>query len=726
MGVPAVTNTNNRRDDAEDTTNWAKEGGAAAPSQETDFVYQGTYSVSSKIGTNAGGHRYDDPSPTDMTVSGDEVIIFKAIWTNYGALVASPSAEHRVGSDTSNYYRYYIADGGQRGDLDYPVKGGWIFTPIDPNVIEWVDVIVGTPSLTAIDYFATWGDFTGLAKSENVATDALDISPGLFQVDGTGTIQSGRARWERYENHDVQTTANRFGHIVLQEGVYNCYGKFVIGRTATGTVTATEWYDANQTVVFLGGRVDVGWNGIEIDLGNASTVVEFVNCSHKGQGRRPEKALFHTTQDVSTGDDDIHLDQQGQGGGDWIISGQPSTDIIAWGVYYSKTNGGTQDIGLSTSTIYYAAAGQNVDYIALTTVRANAYTQTGLANLTAGGNEEHQLELGPCNLPVLEATGTSGSFTADLCTFQQFNTMTLTSACTFTGSIFINCWLITTNGAAFDSCTFQNDYLIRAETQMIASDPEAITNCTFDAGALGGHAIQCNTTGTYDFAGNIFNGYGPAAQSFNTFDDVEDAGTPDYVTITGHPYTTGDCIDYSNGGGTDNINLINGRLYYLRSLTVDTVAFYPTKYDAVNNTNAISLITASSPGETHYLYSTNAAFVNASGGTITLNVSGGSGLTIRNGVGSTTVVNNTVQITLTGLVNPTEVRVYNHATGAALAGQEDVTTGTYQFSLEAGTVVDIRIYAVQYLPADILVYTIPGSPTSIPIQQVFDRNYNNP
>jgi hypothetical protein len=40
--------------------------------------------------------------------------------------------------------------------------------------------------------------------------------------------------------------------------------------------------------------------------------------------------------------------------------------------------------------------------------------------------------------------------------------------------------------------------------------------------------------------------------------------------------------------------------------------------------------------------------------------------------------------------------------------------------------VDIRIFAVAYEPADILVFTIPTSATSIPIQQRFDRTYLNP
>lgn len=125
--------------------------------------------------------------------------------------------------------------------------------------------------------------------------------------------------------------------------------------------------------------------------------------------------------------------------------------------------------------------------------------------------------------------------------------------------------------------------------------------------------------------------------------------------------------------------------------------------------------------------SNDAAIYNNSGGSVTLNISGGGNTpTYRNGAGASTTINNNVSVTLTGLVNNTEVRVYAVNTTTELAGQEDVITGSFAFTLQAGTVVDIRIFNVQYETADILNYTVPSSDASIPIQQRFDRNYLNP
>lgn len=125
----------------------------------------------------------------------------------------------------------------------------------------------------------------------------------------------------------------------------------------------------------------------------------------------------------------------------------------------------------------------------------------------------------------------------------------------------------------------------------------------------------------------------------------------------------------------------------------------------------------------------DAAIYNNSGGLVTLNISGGGSTpTYRNGAGASTTINNNVSVTLTGLVSspPTEVRVYTVNTTTELDGQEDVTTGSFTFTLQAGTQVDIRIFNVQYETADILNYTVPSSDASIPIQQRFDRNYYNP
>ena len=125
--------------------------------------------------------------------------------------------------------------------------------------------------------------------------------------------------------------------------------------------------------------------------------------------------------------------------------------------------------------------------------------------------------------------------------------------------------------------------------------------------------------------------------------------------------------------------------------------------------------------------STDAMFYNNSGGLITLNVSGGGQApSVRNGAGATTVVNATVSVTLTGLVNGTEVTVYLAGTNTLVDEVENVVGNQFVFSETAAVDVDVFIHHVEYYRADILGYTVPGAAASVPVQQVFDPNYQNP
>lgn len=128
----------------------------------------------------------------------------------------------------------------------------------------------------------------------------------------------------------------------------------------------------------------------------------------------------------------------------------------------------------------------------------------------------------------------------------------------------------------------------------------------------------------------------------------------------------------------------------------------------------------------------DAAIYNNTNGAVTINVTtAGDTPTYRNGTGASTTVNNNINVTLTGLKDNTEVRVYANDTTTELAGTENATDGTagnrsFSFALTAGTVVDIRIFAIGYVPADLLNYTVPNADASVPIQQVADRWYVNP
>lgn len=130
--------------------------------------------------------------------------------------------------------------------------------------------------------------------------------------------------------------------------------------------------------------------------------------------------------------------------------------------------------------------------------------------------------------------------------------------------------------------------------------------------------------------------------------------------------------------------------------------------------------------------SLNAAIYNNSGGSVTINVvSGGDAPTVRNGTGASTTVNNNVSVTLSGLKENTEIRVYAAGTTTELAGIEDAIDGTidnrsFSFALAAATDIDIVIVSIGWQYQRIEDFTIPANDATIPISQVLDRNYLNP
>ena len=124
----------------------------------------------------------------------------------------------------------------------------------------------------------------------------------------------------------------------------------------------------------------------------------------------------------------------------------------------------------------------------------------------------------------------------------------------------------------------------------------------------------------------------------------------------------------------------------------------------------------------------DAAVYNNTGGALTLRISGGDTPSVRNAASSTTTVIVSNELEFTGLVDPTEVRVYDAGTTTEISGNENVTNGTVAFQVDPNTYpdVDVRIFAKSYIPQFLEGIDMTVGDLSIPIVQIFDRVYNNP
>ena len=80
-------------------------------------------------------------------------------------------------------------------------------------------------------------------------------------------------------------------------------------------------------------------------------------------------------------------------------------------------------------------------------------------------------------------------------------------------------------------------------------------------------------------------------------------------------------------------------------------------------------------------------------------------------------------LSLTGIEAGTEVRIYSAGTTTELAGQEVVNSGTFSASIEVNS-VDVRLLSLNF--QNLVIRSVnTTADTSIPVQQILDRQYAN-
>jgi hypothetical protein len=160
------------------------------------------------------------------------------------------------------------------------------------------------------------------------------------------------------------------------------------------------------------------------------------------------------------------------------------------------------------------------------------------------------------------------------------------------------------------------------------------------------------------------------------------------------------------------------------TFTKGTASTHAIEFDATNSPTTMTLVNLTYTGYNASNGQTDSAlYFKRTTGTVTVNYTGSA--PSYKTAGATISLVSSINVTLTGLVNGTEVRVYKTSDGSVVDGTESVTGNEFAFSGASGLGVYIRIFHVDYQPADIIGYTIPASDTEVPVQQVRDRWYSN-
>jgi hypothetical protein len=86
-----------------------------------------------------------------------------------------------------------------------------------------------------------------------------------------------------------------------------------------------------------------------------------------------------------------------------------------------------------------------------------------------------------------------------------------------------------------------------------------------------------------------------------------------------------------------------------------------------------------------------------------------------------------VPLSITNLKNPSEVRIFDYNTTNEIAGQEEITSGSFSTLIDVASypVVDIAILSLGYQNTRLLSQSL-GTGLTLQAAQVIDRQYNNP
>lgn len=680
MAVVTLSHNITRQEDFEGTPagTVGSTGGGPAAGASVGMAYEGasaaaSQALSRRIASASSDHGFDyahdDIGTVNMYNSGFHVWLAKT-YTSITAL--NPAGmEIAIGDADGSMYRLQAGDDGTMGDdadFEYPPSGGYVVSPWEPRVNAWhTEGRETAPNISiadTVEVIYNVAATTGAGVS--AAMDSIDYTTdGLFLVGGD-TAPAGRFQdFVVADQGRGLSGAGRAGIWRSSPAGLLTYLTNVIGRTDTGTVTLTVFTDSGFTIVFPGGYLSEGRNGIEFDLGNASTVITLTDGTIKGSdkrfgGRSKIKRYFDTELDVNATTDRITILGHGFRTGDAVI--------------YSP-EGGTEDIGPDATTgeaefntagtigtgAYWYVIKFNDDEFQLAATVQNAFasspTAVALTASTAGNGENHSLTRAPDTRPNVLFTGSSGSAALTRVSLTLTRIITLRSSVTLTRCVISQGRQLILNDATLNTC------IIAAPTTSIgeaylqaihANDLDLIDGTSFTSGGLG-HAIEITTDGTVaqDTAALLNVGFSDyfatdedntGGWSFNALNDVT-GGTIDTITITGHSFVSGDPVYYSDEGGTAITELTDQALYYIEKVDANTIQLHLSDSSAIAGTNPISLTPGSD--ETHKLYSGNAAIFNNTGTAITIGITTGDTPTIRNSAGSTTVVQNVVNVTVT-------------------------------------------------------------------------------
>ena len=668
-------------DDADDATNWTTTNLAAGHGIDTDQQIEGSgcYAGTLKTAGTRAYILYDWGTNTDLSNT------YVRIWCKFKELSKFWSTtlggiRVRLEDGSGNYGEWFV--GGQE------TSEGWqyfvIDTSTDPDVALPTSPTLTQIHLVGISIFMT----TAPAKSDNFFVDLMQYGTGLI-ITGTNTV-AGNGWEEIFEADDT----NKYGILQRIPAGYALTGELIFGdASGTGSVDFTDNKNSKIFVKNASAGSYFGLPSIEI-VGNGTGTTE-----------------FQLGEVVGTGDD-----RQGVLGGS-IVCDQ---DVLT---FDSETD--TSDIDACN---LYGVTFEHCGIIKM----SGSTTQEAIGCKFINCDEIQPNSAEFLNNAIIAPVPDLG---LEILSTHNAKQLTFIPGAD-TDDPIERCYIILAGSDPSDETDDINDSTANDVTLFSNTDNSA---CCF--GSFSKYEELKINVGTARSGGTVTWEYwdGTSWSTLSVTDGTSGFSTTGTNSVTFEAPTdwaARTIKDWYGGAPAEP------PLYYIRARVTNTPmstvplatqgwivdklehhVHLPTSSNVT--LNAFKFFGFSPDGDPKW------HGLNDSNSSVTVTQTGGGTMDedeVEDLGTSSTTINTNVTVTLTGLIGSpaTEVRVYDTGTTTELDGQENVTTGSFAFTLDATEFVDIRIHNVEYVYIAVINCDMPATNTSIPIQQQFDRNYSNP
>lgn len=278
-------------DMGQSTTGWsAYGGGGAGLGTGADFAIQSTLAIDKQI-TNADKGMLHNDATVSLGANDHVIGWIYAATPGIMDTLANHGLSMGIGTSTTAFNKYAMA-----GSDTLPEGGNRPWVARYSTAAPSPGAQVGTPGATPT-YFGGGLNTTATAKGANLGLDAFRYGTGVYITAGDGTTPATFAGFAAQD----ELSANKWGLLFRQGGVFKWQGRFVVGQNTSGTPTAAHFDDSSGAVITLFDTPHSQTDFTQLIVDHASTIFNLTGATFLSLGtNNPGRIVFNNASTVAS------------------------------------------------------------------------------------------------------------------------------------------------------------------------------------------------------------------------------------------------------------------------------------------------------------------------------------------------------------------------------------------------------------------------------------------